>query len=289
MTILYQHPGILPLWQTLGALLILVSVSIFSIRCIKIKPYFTIGWFWFLGTLIPVIGIIQIGSQAMADRYMYIPSIGLFIIMAWGGAEMVSRLPLKKILLSLSATVFLLILTVFTWKQLSYWENSIRLFEHALEVAPCNAVSHNNLANALEVLGRVDDAIKHYRKALGFKNDYFEAHSNLATALEKIGRTDEAIQHYIEALRITPDFEQGHYNLANLLEKIGRTDQAIQHYGEALRIEPNFDKAHNNLGVALLHTGDIGGAEFHFREALRINPDYILAKNNLENLLNMRE
>jgi len=289
MAVLYQHPGKLPLWETVGTLLILLSISLFSIRSIKRRPYFTVGWFWFLGSLIPVIGIIQIGSQAMADRYMYIPSIGIFIIMAWGVPDFFSNLSFKKTFLSLFATVFLLILGLFTWKQLHYWENSIMLFERAIAVAPYNAVPHNNLGNALKEVGRVGDAVEHYRKAIRFKPDYYEAHSNLADALEKIGRTDEAISHYMEALRITPEFEQGHYNLANLLNKMGRTDEAIKHYFEALRIAPNFEKAHNNLGVVLVNRGDIAAAEFHFQEALRINPNYTLAKNNLQSLLNLQE
>ena len=289
MAVLYQHPGILPLWETVGTLLILLSISLFSIIGIQRRPYCTVGWFWFLGTLIPVIGIIQIGSQAMADRYMYIPSIGIFIIMAWGVPGIVSNLSFKNIFLSLFATVFLLILGLFTWKQLHYWKNSIMLFERAIAVAPYNAVPHNNLGNALKEIGRVGDAVKHYRKAIRFKPDYYEAHSNLAGALEKTGRIDEAISHYMEALRIKPEFEQGHYNLANLLNNIGRTDEAIKHYFEALRIEPNFEKAHNNLGVALVNRGDVAAAEFHFKEALRINPNYTLAKNNLQNLLNLHE
>jgi tetratricopeptide (TPR) repeat protein len=285
MAVLYEHPGVLPWWKITGALLILVSISFLAIRAIKQRPYFAVGWFWFLGTLIPVIGLVQVGSQAMADRYTYIPFIGLFIIIAWGAPGLIYRLPHKNKWVAVIATLFLAILTVTTWKQVQYWKNSITLFEHTLKVLPQSYLPHNNLGNALDKAGRTDEAIKHYREALRIKPDYAKAHNNLANALEKIGRTDEAIKHYSEALQIKPNLEQAHYNLANALEKIGRTDEAIKHYSEALQIKPHFEQAHNNLGLALIHKGNIAGAEYHFREALRINPDYIVAKDNLKKIL----
>jgi tetratricopeptide (TPR) repeat protein len=251
MAVLYEHPGVLPWWKITGAFLVLVSISFLAIRAIKQRPYFAVGWFWFLGTLIPVIGLVQVGSQAMADRYTYIPFIGLFIIIAWGAPGLIYRLPHKNKWVAVIATLFLAILTAITWKQVYHWKNSITLFEHTLKVAPQSYLPHNNLGNALD----------------------------------KAGRTDEAIKHYREALRIKPDYAKAHNNLANALEKIGRTDEAIKHYSEALQIKPHFEQAHNNLGVALIHKGNIAGAEYHFREALRINPDYISAKDNLKKIL----
>jgi tetratricopeptide (TPR) repeat protein len=255
MAVFYPHPGISPWWKILGAFLVLAGISLIVIKNIGRRPYLTVGWLWFLGTLVPVIGLVQAGTQAMADRFAYVPFIGLYIVVSWGVLELVAQWRYRKICLATLATVVLTILIVMTWKQVGYWENSITLFEHTLKITSNNYIPHNNLGNALE----------------------------------KKGRTAEAIDHYIQALCIKPDYAEAHHNLGLALDKQGRTAEAIEHYLQALRIKPNYVDAHNNLAIALFHKGNIEESIAHFRKALRINPDHIHAKNNLEKALMMQQ
>jgi tetratricopeptide (TPR) repeat protein len=323
LAVFYPYTGMLPWWKIAGTCLILVSISFLAVRAVKQSPYFAVGWLWYLGTLVPVIGLVQVGGQSMADRYTYVPLIGIFFIIVWGVPELMARLRYRKVWLTTSATFVLTVLMAMTWKQVGYWANSITLFEHTLRITSNNYIVHNNLGNAfyeqgrtaeaiehyLQALrinpdhekahynlgnalykrGRTAEAIEHYLQALRINPDHVEAHYNLGNALYKRGRTAEAIEHYLQALRINPDFEKAHYNLGYALGKWGRTAEAIEHYLQALRINPNYVEAHNNLGNAFLHKGDVEGAIAHFREALRINPDYILAKNNLKKAFLIQE
>jgi tetratricopeptide (TPR) repeat protein len=285
LAVLYPHSVILPWWQVTGACLLLLSISFLAIRVIKQSPYFVVGWLWYLGTLVPVIGLVQVGSQSMADRYTYIPLIGIFIIIIWSIAEFVTRWNDKKIILPTIATAILFVFMTITFLQVGYWENSITLFEHTLEVTSNNRTAHNNLGLALQEQGRIDDAIKHYLEALRIKPDYEDAHNNLGLALQEQGRIDDAIKHYLEALRIKPDYEDAHSNLGVALREQGRIDDAIKHYLEALRIKPDLEEAHNNLGIALQEQGRIDDAIKHYLEALRIKPDYGETHYNLGNAL----
>jgi tetratricopeptide (TPR) repeat protein len=318
LTVLYPHPGMLPWWKIAGACLLLVSISFLAIRVVKQSPYFAVGWLWYIGTLVPVIGLVQVGIQSMADRYTYVPFIGIFIIIAWGVPELVAHWRHREIWLATLATVFLSILIVVTWKQVQYWENGVTLFKHtlkhtsnnykihnalggelynqgrtteaiehylqALRIKPDYAKAYNNLGNVFNNQGRTQKAVENYLQALRIKPDYVEAHNNLGVAMEKQGRIKEAVEHYLEALRIKPDYASAHYNLGNALDKQGRTQEAIEHYLHVLRINPD-SAAHNSLGNALDKQGRMEEAIGHYRHALRINPDYVEAHNNLGNAL----
>jgi len=285
LAVFYPHPGIVPGWKAAGALVLLAAITLIVIRNIQQRPYLIVGWFWYLGTLVPVIGLVQAGTQGMADRFVYVPLIGLYICIAWGFPELFGRRAYKKTWLAVLATVLFAILMAVTWKQVGYWQNSVTLFEHALEVTSRNWLLHNNLGIALEKQKRTDQAIAHYLAAVRIKPDYAQAHFNLGHVLEKRGRTDQAINHYLEALRIKQDYPDAYFNLGNTLARQGFTDEAIGYYLKALRIKPDFSSAHNNMGIALIKKGDIKRAMAHFREALRINPDNVSAKNNLKTAL----
>jgi tetratricopeptide (TPR) repeat protein len=323
LAVFYPHPGTLPIWESIAAGLLLIFTTVFIISVWRRFPYLFVGWFWYLGTLVPVIGLVKVGSFAMADRYTYVPLIGIFIIIAWGVPELVTHWRHRKICLTTLATVVLTILMAMTWKQVGYWENSITLFEHtlkitsnnfivhkyigttlseqgrtaeaiehylqALRIKPGYASAHNNLGLALYKQGRTEEAIEHYLQALRIKPDYEKAHNNLGLALDNQDRTAEAIEHYSQALRIKPDYVDAHNNLGLALDKQGRTAEAIEHYSQALRIKPDYEKAHNNLAIALFRKGDIEGAIAHFRKALRIKPDHIHVKNNLKKVLIMQQ
>ena len=316
LAIFYPHPGdSLPIYQAAAAGLLLLLISFLAIRFRRRHPYILTGWLWYLVTLLPVIGLIQVGEQAMADRYTYVPLIGLFIVLAWGIADLSAGYRYRKIIYTALPAVLVPVLMVCTWLQLRHWRNSITLFEHALEVTEDNYVAHsglgrnlalqgrledaighfskafqykpnsaglhNNLANALANQGKLDEAIAHYTKALQLRPNYADAYTNLGVALAGQGRFKEAIFNYSEALRIKPNSAQAHNNLAVLLTNTGKVEEAIAHYSEALELAPDYAEAHNNLGDALVQQGKINQAAAHFSKALVIRPDYPEAHNNL--------
>jgi hypothetical protein len=253
LALFYPHPGhSLPIWKAAGAGLVLLCISILVVRGARRYPYLLVGWLWYIGTLVPVIGLVQVGAQALADRYTYVPLIGLFIMIAWGVPEIVPQWPHRKLYLATLSTTLFLFLMALTWKQVQYWKNGISLFEHTLEVTSNNWLCNYNLGTALDKKGRTDDAIKHYLEALRIRPDYTEAHNNLGIALDRKGRTDDAIKHYLEALRIEPDNAEAHNNLGIDLARKGNVDVAVKHFQKALQINPNFSYARANLKKALL-------------------------------------
>ena len=282
LTVFYPYPQMVPAWEAIGALLFLVCVSVFAIRSIQRAPYFIVGWLWFLGTFVPVLGLVQTGLwPAMADRFAYVPLIGLFVVFAWGVPQICQNWNHRTIWISASAVFLLLILTTVTWKQIEYWKNSITLFEHNLRFTSNNHVAHNNLGVALDNQGRTEDAIEHYLQALRIKPDYVKTYYNLGVSLNNQGRTKEAIEYYLQALRIKPDYAEAHNNLGVVLDKQGRTEDAIEHYLQALRIKPDYAEAHSNLGVSLDKQGHTEEAIDHYLQALRIKPDYVEVHSNL--------
>jgi len=281
LSVYYPYRSIIPVWQVFAASLLIIFITVLVIRTGNTRPWFAVGWLWYIGTLGPVIGLLQVGSQAMADRYTYVPLIGLFIMIAWGVPERATRQRYQRVILFAITAIILSGLTVASAVQVQYWNNTVRLLEHAVNVVPDNYSPRNNLGFALEKLGRTQEAIAHYSKALRLNPNYKEAHNNLGLALAKQGNAEEAKRHYIEALRIDPGFQEAHNNLGNILAARGKTDEAIQHYSEALRLDPEYKEAHHNLGVALFAQGDLKGAVKHFFEAIRIKPDYVDSHINL--------
>jgi protein O-mannosyl-transferase len=217
LAVLYPYPETLPWWQVTGALLLLVLTTFLAFKVVRKVPYFTVGWLWYVGTLVPVIGLLQVGSQSMADRYTYIPLIGIFIIIAWGIPELMSSLPGKKKWLVTAAAIVLSVLMALTQKQIQYWKNSITLFTHTLEVTSNNPISHNNLGNALFKKGQTDDAIEHYLEALRIKPDYVDAHNNLAAAFFRKGNVELAIRHFKKAIQINPNYVDARNNLKKVM------------------------------------------------------------------------
>ena len=321
LAVYYPYSGSVPVWQAAGAGLALICLTVLFMWTARKRPYLAVGWLWYLGTLVPVIGLVQVGSQAMADRYTYLPLVGLFMALAWGVPSLLAGWHHRQSILAVSATVLLVSFTACTWLQLRHWQNSITLFQHTLQVTTNNHFAHNNLgvalahdgrvseaikhysealrikpeafevhnnlANVLAAKGSVDEAIEHYYEALRLEPDYDKAHNNLGNALASKGKVEEAIQHYSEAIKISPDYARAHYNLGNVLTAQGSVDEAIQHYYEALRILPDWAGAHNNLGVSLEKSGKLKEAIDHYHEALRISPDYARARNNLERAMRL--
>jgi protein O-mannosyl-transferase len=289
LAVFYPFSVQIPAIKVLAAVILLLMITMAVIVAIRRLPYLVVGWFWFLVTLIPVIGLIQVGKHAMADRYMYLSSIGISIMLAWGMPQLFKREDLRRKILLPAALAAILVLSILTWRQCGYWENSIELFNHALNVTENNYIAHTNLGIALAEKGEIDQAVFHYQAALQIQPDDGNAHFNLANALQKQGKTGEAIVHYREAVKSNPNYSKAHNNLGVCLEAQGLRDEAIVHYLEALRIEPDNPGFHFNLGIALGRKGNLKAAIEHFREAIYLKPDYEEARRVLRLALDIQK
>jgi hypothetical protein len=251
LAIYYPHPGFPSVAQLAVSTALLIAVSLFVLRVAGRRPAVAVGWLWYLGTLLPVIGLVQIGSQAMADRYTYVPLIGLFIMLAWAIPAAAARRHHLGIAAGVCAMGALAVFSQLTWKQVEYWRGSIPLFEHALDVTQNNSV----------------------------------AHFNLGLALGHEERIAEAMAHHEEVLRINPNHEDALYEIGILLERSGKADAAILAYAEAVQMHPDHVRAHNNLAALYSRAGRLEDAAFHLREALRVDPDDPRVRNNLKKIM----
>jgi tetratricopeptide (TPR) repeat protein len=282
LAIFYPLPDSIAIWQVAAAAGVLLGLSLAVLGQVRQRPYLAVGWFWYLGTLVPVIGLVQIGGQSMADRYTYVPLIGLFIMMAWGIAELISANRQRRILLTIAAAALLAALMGVSRMQVGYWANSVTIFEQSIKATGGSWVAHNNLATALGASGKINAAIHHYHLALEKDPPEPEGiYYNMATALSSQGRDLQAIEHYSEALKINPDYAGAHINMGAVLARQGKAFDAIRHYSEALRLEPNSEKAHYNLGNILLAQDKIDPAISHYSKAVRINPSFAEPYNGL--------
>ncbi len=281
LAVLYPHPMVLPLWKILGSVMLVTVITVLILIGGRKRPYWIVGWLWYLGTLVPVTGLVQVGLQAMADRFTYVPLIGLFIIVAFGVSDLLVGWRYGKIVFLASGSAVLLIFMMLTMSQVALWQNSLRLFNHTLQVTANNSIIHNNLGVALMRQGKDDEAWAHYTKALEIDPSYADAQYNLGALLARQGKAREAMTQFVETLRIKPSHADAHHHLGVLLANQGRTEEAIRHYNEALRANPNFAEAYRNLGIALINQGKEQEAIPYFKEALEINPKDYIAHNNL--------
>ncbi len=286
LAVFYPHPGSsLPLWKPVGAALLLAAVTALVVALRRSRPYLLAGWLWYLVTLLPVIGLVQVGEQAMADRYTYVPLIGPFVAVAWGIPDAVRAVlaatrrdpsksaPRERALrwaLPAAAVAVLLALAFLTRAQAATWKNSVTLFEHALRVTRGNHLAHLDLGAALSREGRSDEALAHYKEAVRIKPDNAMAQYDLGAALAARDRDAEATEHYVRALALDPGYAAAHNNLGILLAKQGRIDEAARHYAEAVRLRPDFAEAHFNLAVAYHAVGRDAEARTEVETAMRL-------------------
>jgi tetratricopeptide (TPR) repeat protein len=287
LTVLYPvRPTASEAW--FGAAVVLAALSILAMVMAKRRPYAAVGWFWFAGMLVPVIGLVQVGNQSMADRYTYVPYIGLFTIVAFGVEEVLSSRVKQSVLLTFAG----LVIAACVWishTQVSYWKDSTELWRRQITVAdlPFARVA---LGNSLENQGRQAEAVTHYEEALRLQSQYAEAHYALAKILMGLGKTDQVIRHYSEVLRLAREgktlvrgdrLARTHYDLGLALAQKGNSQEAAAQFADAIRVNPGFPEAHHDLGVQYLMGGNASDAIKHFSEAIRLTPTYAVAYNSL--------
>jgi Flp pilus assembly protein TadD len=281
LAVLYPHPGAnLPAWQVAGAAFLVLAVTALALWGGRRWPYLLVGWLWYVGTLVPVLGLVQVGLQARADRYTYVPLIGIFLLLSWGLTDLARRWRCREVL-ACAAGLALICFMAITWAQARYWNDSVTLWHHTLEVTEGNYVAHNNLGEILTEQGKAAESSQHFREALRIRPDCPEAHNNLGIALVNQGEAAEAIRHLREAVRLKPTDSEAHNNLGIALVNQGEAAEATRHFREAVRLKPGNTSAHNNLGGILLNQGQTTEAARYFRESLRLKPDNPQAHNNL--------
>lgn len=285
----YPYPLKISWWKAAAALMLLLTIFSLVFREKRRRPYLSIGWLWYAGTLVPVIGLVQVGSQAMADRYTYIPAVGIFIMVAWGFEELVTRWRFSKTVIVSGIVLVFSIFSVTTRFQIRHWRDSIALYTHAIAVTTDNYVAHLNLASTYSDQNKLEKAIRHYSEVLRFKPKYVKAHNNLGLVMAKKGRFEEAVRYYSEALRLKQNYPEAHNNLGSALAQQDRLPEAIKHYTEALRLRPNYAEAHNNFANVLAKQGNISEAIRHYSAALTHAPGFEEARRNMETVLAIAE
>ncbi len=271
----------LPLWLVVGCFAVLIVVSAAVICMGRRRPYLPVGWFWFLGTLVPVIGLVQAGSQAMADRYTYLSSIGILIIIAWGAAEFLARWQLKNLLPSIACSIILLTLLVCTRRQVRYWRDSYVMFEHALAVTKDNRIVHKLFGDFLRKQGRFEYALEHFDKALRISPRFHAARESKALTLIDMGQFDQAIALFSEMLTVRQDWPEVHDHLAVAYARKNDLDKAVQHFNTALQLKRDWPEVWNDLGTVYRLQGKYDQAIQCHQQALRLRRDYPAARYNL--------
>jgi tetratricopeptide (TPR) repeat protein len=274
LAVFYPYPTHIPAGRVALAALLLAALGLLAWRLGRRQPVVLVGGLWYVGTLVPVIGLVQVGSQALADRYTYLPLLGPLVAVVWLGADAAARVSLPRFAQAPLVVLLATACAVATREQLVPWRTSRALFEHALAVTEGNWVAHDFLGVHEAEEGRIESAMAHHREALRLRPDLHQAHNNLGVRLAESGRVAEAIEHYTTALDIAPRFAEAHNNLAIALAGLGRTAEAERHFREALAIRADNPEAHFNLGLVLDARGAAAEALDHFIAALELRPDW---------------
>jgi len=274
-----------PIWKVIAAVLVLLVLTSAAFIQRRTRPYLIAGWLWYLGMLVPVIGLLQVGEQAYADRYTYLPQIGLYVAITWLVADWAAKWRCNPALLAGVASIYLAVLTGLALRQTTYWRDSITLWNHTIACTGRNYVAHNNLGTALLRQNRFDDAAAQFAIASQINPDYPLAHSNLGHYFFLKGRMDDAAAQFREVLRIEPGAPTPHSNLAAVFFRQGRLDDAAAEFREVLRMDPSDAEAENDLGAILRRQGRTGEAAACFQKALALRPGYADAIYNIGDLL----
>ena len=276
--VFYPHrESSLPTAQVVAIGTVLVLVTAAALRAARRAPYLVVGWLWYLGTLLPVIGIVQVGTQAMADRYTYVPAIGLFVAVAWGVAALAARRPAPRGL-AMAAAVLLVALAARTVVQLRAWRDSASLFAATIAAVPDSWVAHYNLGNAWMAAGRTAEAEAEFSETVRLRPRFARGHNNLGDALDALGRHERAIAAYQEAIRVNPEMAEAYNNLGTSLAALGRLQEAEVRLREALKRQPEFVEAWLNLGIVLRRQGRLAESREALSRAVLLRPDFDRAR-----------
>ena len=291
----YPHPvHTIPIWKPILFGMLILGFTFLVIKLIRQAPYLAVGWFWYLGTLVPVIGLVQVGNQAMADRYAYVPLIGIFIAIAWGLWDLKKG---KKNLLLILTPILAVVLAVLTSHQISYWATPVTLMQHGMQVAKDRHSDifypHLHLAAAFSMESRPSESIKHHKIATKIRPDFPYAYLNLGLIYSEMKEFNQAIFYFKKAIKLQPEWPVLYNNVGNALARTGNLEEAIPYYEKAIKREPNYATAHMNLGNALAQTGELYKAIDHYKESIKLKPDipqvYLNLVNALASIGNLQE
>jgi len=319
LAVFYPYPTSSLLVPSVLAGIFMIVASMLAVLWRRQRPYVAVGWFWYVVTLLPVIGFIQTGEQARADRYTYIPMVGLTMALVWGIAESLQSWRRLRVAIASAVAACCIVLT---WVQVQYWKDSFSLYQHAIAVVPDNYIARFNLASALAEQGREGEAIEQLRETVRIRPEYVAARAELGQLLVKQGQVDEGVrelqtavkmrpddadahfrlgsvygslgrgaaaeQQFAETARLQPDNADAHYNLGLALAEQNKLPQAVDEFNEAVRLKPDDAEAHFNLGIALVQLGQMNQASAQFSEALRLRPNFPQAKEALERAMSLQ-
>jgi len=274
LTFFYPYPEFIPLWQVIGSIMLIILILLLSFKFLFRAPYFIVGWLWYLGTLVPVSGIIQGGLwPEIAERWAYVPFIGLYIIIAWGIPDIISRYRYKKTFLSATATIVLMMLIIITWRQTGYWKDDISLFSHSIKVNSKNFVGHTNLGQTYAERGEYKEAIYYFKEALKIHHNDGIVLNNLGRIYNELGQQENSAYYYFEAIRYNPRDVKANFELGRIYTDKGDLDRAIKHFSRVISLDSDSVIAHYNIGVILAKKGEVDNAIEYFSKALELNPD----------------
>jgi protein O-mannosyl-transferase len=289
----YPHPeDHLAVWQVAGAIVLLAAITLLVVRGRRRYPYLFVGWLWFVVMLLPVIGIVEVGLQGHADRYTYLPQIGLYIAVTWLVVDLTTSLPHRRQILSAAGLSVVIALAACSYKQTTYWQNGETLWRHTLAVTTDNDIAHTNLGTLLVGEGKFDEALTHFQTALDIRLRSPESalshyrlslsllHDDIGNALARMGRVGEAVNHFRQAVAFQPDYANALYNLGTALFREGFYDEAIEQWTIALSIRPDDAGLHTSMGNALIQKHQLRAALSHFERAAQIDPKAVIALNN---------
>jgi tetratricopeptide (TPR) repeat protein len=289
LAVLYPYPvHAVAAGKVVAAVVLVAAISTAAVCFRRTRPYLLTGWLWYLGMLLPVIGLIQAGRQAHADRYTYLSQIGLYVALTWLAGSLWPGWRHRRMVFTGIAGLVIAGLSVVAFRQVSYWQDSELLWQHALTCTPDNALARNNLGLAMFQKGREDEAMSEFQKSIGIERDFFESHNNLGLVLADKGRFDEAIAEFQRAIAIDPRRAEGHNNLGSALADTGNPDKAMGEFRLAIELRPDFAAAHNNLGRILSQEGRLEEAAAECEAALKLQPGLADAHFNLGNVFNMQ-
>ena len=285
--VFYPYPDRFDSLEIIIAVILIALLTALALILIKKSPYLAVGWFWYLGALIPVIGLVQVGSQAMADRYTYIPLIGIFIMLVWGIPDVLSKIKYGKYINLFIVTIFIATAATASYYRVQIWENNFTLFEHAIEYDKKKFIAYHILGYNAAKYGDNEKALYYYYQTLKINPKYDPAYVHAGNVLQKMGKLDEAINCYLKALQINNRSAEAQYNLGVVLILKNRFQEAADHFKESLKINPDDADVHNNLGIALVKAGKIKEGLEHFQKSLHLNPGSLEFQKNVSIALSM--